>query len=298
MSDAAAWKAVITLGTGVALAAGIAYAFLNQDTTQKPSIKAKKSTSAPSKSSSSSSSRSTAARIGRPGTGAGAGAGAGAEAASDDETEAENLRGYKQTKTGQTTTYFNRELSEKDKALLGDSTPKRIDTGAAGPSPSTGPVRLDSPAAGVAPAASPAAGSSAWNTAGTWEERDVTQWANDRLRALLAALSCRSSANGSDELTISSVTSLEGDASIAMARGKRKNIYDFTAELEWKVTSNGTQLASGTSSVGDITANCEHEIVCRSSQGAMSSSLKSIVQELALAKNSKLKIELGQLLSQ
>jgi hypothetical protein len=34
---------------------------------------------------------------------------------------------------------------------------------------------------------------------------------------------------------MSSVSSLEGDASIAIARGKRKNIYDFTVVMDWKV---------------------------------------------------------------
>ena len=92
------------------------------------------------------------------------------------------VTGYKQTASGKTTTYFNRELSDKDKALLGDSTPKRIS--AETPAHSNSPVLLSS----TTP--SPANAASAWNAAGTWEERDVTQWASGRLRELLSAIRC------------------------------------------------------------------------------------------------------------
>lgn len=36
------------------------------------------------------------------------------------------------------------------------------------------------------------------------------------------------------QLSISAVKAVDGDASIAVARGKRKNIYDFTVEFDWK----------------------------------------------------------------
>ena len=85
--------------------------------------------------------------------------------------------GYKRTSSGNVTTYFNRELSAADKAILGDTAPKRIN-----PSPEASVAATPSPTGG-----SPqrAASGSAWNAAGTWEERSVTAWTNEALRRLL-----------------------------------------------------------------------------------------------------------------
>ena len=98
------------------------------------------------------------------------------------------MSGYKRTTTGQTTTYFNRELSDADKALLGDSTPKRIsDTNEISPQSS---MKLTSGAeSAMHSCTSPESlGSSAWNSAGTWEEHDVTHWATLRLKELMMSI--------------------------------------------------------------------------------------------------------------
>ena len=39
----------------------------------------------------------------------------------------EHLRGYKTTTDGRTTSYFHRELSEEEKRIIGDITPKRLE---------------------------------------------------------------------------------------------------------------------------------------------------------------------------
>lgn len=89
-----------------------------------------------------------------------------------------SMKGYKRTATGKTTTYFNRELSEKEASLIGDITPKRIDV-----SPS------------VTPTPSPAPTGSAWNTAGTWEEKNITDWTTKRIKDGIRKISY-TSANG------------------------------------------------------------------------------------------------------
>lgn len=297
----------MTFGTGVALAAGIAYAFLNSDPDASKKKKHKTGSSDRKRSAVSGSKSSNGGKHTRR-----ANTTAGSDNDDDDDNiDTTNFRGYKQTSTGQKTTYFNRELSAQDKALLGDSTPKRIDsTAAAGASPiaCNAPLRLsDSPSPLSAVDTSPNSpstaamnntnSSSAWNTAGTWEEKDVTSWASARLRDLLSSLSCSSSGDEVVCVSVSSVVRLEGDASIAVARGKRKNIYDFTAELEWKLTSARSVQSSGSASVGDITAACEHEVVCRcNGPGALTAARKSSLQELVLTKNSKLKQELNRIL--
>jgi hypothetical protein len=72
------------------------------------------------------------------------------------EAEASRLRGYKITADGRKTTYFNTELTEEAKALIGDIAPKKI-------TPTTG----TSSDGDVSAADAAATAGSAWNTAGT-----------------------------------------------------------------------------------------------------------------------------------
>jgi hypothetical protein len=100
----------------------------------------------------------------------------------DDENDNENenadltYKGYKKTSTGKTTTYFHRELSVEEKRLLGDSTPKRIDS----PAPSSLGSSSPNPVAG-----------SAWNAAGTYEEKNISEWAQTSLKKKLKAVNHR-----------------------------------------------------------------------------------------------------------
>ena len=85
--------------------------------------------------------------------------------------ESSDLRGYKKTADGRTTTYFHRELSADEKKLLGDNSPKPISTDAAA----------------AIGSGSGKAGGSAWNAAGTWEEKNYTQWAKTRIKEILSS---------------------------------------------------------------------------------------------------------------
>ena len=79
------------------------------------------------------------------------------------ETSTEsNMKGYKKTADGRLTTYFNNELSEEAKALIGDIAPKKLQ-GAEAAGDTTGSSGVTSNVA------------SAWNKAGTWESRDMTR---------------------------------------------------------------------------------------------------------------------------
>lgn len=91
----------------------------------------------------------------------------------DDEEQPDSgvIRGYKKTSDGRTTTFFNNELDEETKALIGDIAPKKIEPG-------------------ILPQEHPtSSGESVWNKAGTWEERIHTPWAVTRLKELLEAIS-------------------------------------------------------------------------------------------------------------
>jgi hypothetical protein len=64
-------------------------------------------------------------------------------------------------------TFFNRDFLAADSGLIGDITPQNISRGTAVGSGVT------------------VEGAAAWNSAGTWEEKSRTKWANERLLHLL-----------------------------------------------------------------------------------------------------------------
>eukprot|EP00747_Dinoflagellata_sp_TGD_P033122 gnl/TRDRNA2_/TRDRNA2_136404_c0_seq1.p1 gnl/TRDRNA2_/TRDRNA2_136404_c0~~gnl/TRDRNA2_/TRDRNA2_136404_c0_seq1.p1 ORF type:complete len:383 (-),score=111.54 gnl/TRDRNA2_/TRDRNA2_136404_c0_seq1:58-1206(-) len=91
---------------------------------------------------------------------------------------------------------------------------------------------------------------SEWNEAGTWEEKDMTPWAKDKLKELLLAATARSPSvrlpsgeTAAVSASVTEVSSLTGDAQIVMVRKKRRHGFTFEAQLAFKV-------AVGTSSAG------------------------------------------------
>lgn len=156
-------------------------------------------------------------------------------------TKSDHVRGYKIRSDGKKTSYFDREISDDAKNLIGDIAPKKLSESTNDFAPK--PV---------------AEGKSAWNTAGTWEERDVTPWAKETLSAALVTaeyiLPSGSPSPGA-HATISKVSKLEGNASFASVRGKKKYIYEFALTLKWVLTLGGddpTQTCTGEVTFPDI----------------------------------------------
>jgi activator of HSP90 ATPase len=162
------------------------------------------------------------------------------------ENTADIMKGYKTLGDGRKTTYFNRELSAEDKSLLGDNAPKPIRAASASPSPALEQQPQQQQA-----------GQSAWNAAGTWEEKDCSAWAKDRLKSILQSLSSKS---GSDNISVTKVKDVEGEASITVVRGKKKYIYDYSLNMELKGTAGGSSF-TGELNVQDITGENAHEVV-------------------------------------
>lgn len=152
----------------------------------------------------------------------------------DDElTEAElaMLRGYKKTSDGRTTSYFNREQTEKEKALQGSIAPKRLDDSAAASSPTK--------SSGIG-------GASVWNASGTtWEEKDTTDWCKKSLEeCLLDTTIAYYSEKSTDPFVavVKKVTDLTGDASVAIAGGKKRYIYDFHVNIEYEIVDGANSV--------------------------------------------------------
>ncbi|CAH8386358.1 unnamed protein product [Eruca vesicaria subsp. sativa] len=81
----------------------------------------------------------------------------------------------------------------------------------------------------VAPNA-PALGS-LWNQAGTWEEKNLTKWATDRLKELLGSVGSLQFSSGKAEIV--DVNRCVGDAFLVIVRNKKR--VGYTYELSLKV---------------------------------------------------------------
>lgn len=181
--------------------------------------------------------------------------------AADDE-DLGNVRGYKKTSDGRTTTFFNRELDETAKSLIGDIAPKK----------------LDAPASIAVDAAPTTAGASAWNSAGTYEEKILSDWAIERLQQALSGISYSvdqlelapqlqavGTALGieSVHMQVTEASGVQGHAQVSSARGKRKYLADMSADLKWTLSvsrSDGRKFTiKGTVNVIDISADKEIE---------------------------------------
>ena len=129
------------------------------------------------------------------------------------------MRGYKVDSQGRKTTFFNNELDDKTKALIGDIAPKKV----AAPTQ----MKVD-------------AGASSWNQAGTFESKDHTKWMRAWLEAkfrdFMVDLPERKvgALTVPCYLTVKKIKDIKGDASTAQARGKKKWVLDVSFVLDWE----------------------------------------------------------------
>lgn len=124
--------------------------------------------------------------------------------------------------------YFHRTLNPEDAALIGDITPKPLSSGNATPSPNDNSNK-----------------GSAWNAANTWEERDFTSAAKQKL---FEALSTTNNNIGINGITLEKVEKVEGSASITHVRGRARYMYEWSFALEFE--ANGG--SKGSCDVSDV----------------------------------------------
>jgi tetratricopeptide (TPR) repeat protein len=161
----------------------------------------------------------------------------------DDETEftkSDHIKGYKVVQ-GKKTSYFHRELSEDAARLIGDIAPQKLN----------GTDSTEQTAANGAPLQP---GTSVWNTAGTWEEKDCSAWATATLIQYLEQAKfdfpVSSPAPGA-RLSVDRVTVASGHASAAAVRGKKRYLYEFDVTVHWNF-SHDTVSATGTMRFPDV----------------------------------------------
>lgn len=135
------------------------------------------------------------------------------------EDEDISMRGYKKTSDGKTTSYFHTEISEEAKKLIeqqGFGKPKKIEGQA---------VDEITEAKG---------GGSKWNQAGTYEEKGMTKWVQDRLQSLLTGIKFELPNGSQATISTTGVDGFKGDASISVSRGKRRHLLDMSFDVAYK----------------------------------------------------------------
>ncbi|XP_074286780.1 uncharacterized protein LOC141611989 isoform X2 [Silene latifolia] len=78
---------------------------------------------------------------------------------------------------------------------------------------------------------------SVWNSAGTWEEKNLNKWATERIKELLSSVGSLEFSNGKAE--VSEVSTCTGDAFLVTVRNKKRVGYTYELTLvvkgEWLV---------------------------------------------------------------
>ncbi|CAI5724633.1 unnamed protein product [Peronospora destructor] len=160
---------------------------------------------------------------------------AGSTVVDDDAEIAGHVRGYKTLADGRVTTFFNNELTEEAKQLIGDIAPKKVED--------PNKVQIKS-----------VNGGSAWNQGNTFEEKDMTAWAKSKLEKIVSGISAPLG-TGDGVVTSLEVSNLEGDASIAVVRGAKRYIFDFAFTLACTL-KQGDDLVTGDLKFLDLSSDC------------------------------------------
>lgn len=190
------------------------------------------------------------------------------------EREMQMFRGYKKTSDGKTTSYFNREQTAEEKNLLGSIAPQRLDAAPQGLGNVTN-SNIISPEGST--------GSSVWNQAGTWEERNTSDWCTDSLRQHLLGAKIKPD-QGSLEGSIKEIKNLTGEASVAFVSGKKRYVFDYNAQLKYNIVDTDTdeKLASGKLNLPDISSTAMNDDldieICCWSEAPISEHENSVLQ--------------------
>ena len=178
---------------------------------------------------------------------------------SNEFTKSDHVRGYKIV-NGKKTSFFHHEQTEEEKRLIGDITPKRIDVTQLPSDQASGPTKIEN---------NTNKGTSAWNKAGTWEEKDYTDWAIDSIKDQITKCEYNLPDGSPDPKAVAKVTKITKllsskvaggtcHASVATVRGKKRYIFEFTVCVHWEMTLGDGRKCKGEMTFLDVDGT--HEI--------------------------------------
>jgi hypothetical protein len=88
-------------------------------------------------------------------------------------------------------------------------------------------------------------GASAWNAAGTFEDRDLTNWVKDVVKDLLVGVQSSQPSSNNLIAKITEVESCSGDAGQWIVRGSVRANFDLDIKVKWVSEVDGSEI-SGT----------------------------------------------------
>lgn len=154
------------------------------------------------------------------------------------EEDDTSMRGYKTTADGKKTSYFHTDISDEAKKLIaeqGFGKPQKLDV----------PIE-EKEAKG---------GGSSWNQAGTYEEKGMTKWIHEAMSQAIQAVAFELPGSVGS-VAVTAVTEASGDASIAVARGKRKHVADLSFVVEFEAKVSG-QTGRGKLTYSEVTSDLD-----------------------------------------
>lgn len=116
------------------------------------------------------------------------------------------------------------------------------------------PVQIDASASAETSSSAGNNAGSAWNAAGTWEDKDVTAMAQKTLRECLEGIPDVEAAGG--VLSATGIENVEGEASKPVIRGKLRHMFDLSFKVKFTfkwMDSQGQQKADGVLTISDFT---------------------------------------------
>jgi hypothetical protein len=100
----------------------------------------------------------------------------------------------------------------------------------------------------------PKGGGSVWNAAGTYEEKDQTEWAKKELATILSAI--RLELDGGGSVRCVEATGFQGDAGIHVVRGRKRYLFDFKFDVKFELElPDSEQLFTGEIQVADFSSH-------------------------------------------
>jgi len=88
-----------------------------------------------------------------------------------------------------------------------------------------------------------ATGPSSWNKAGTWEERNISDWAHEQITKMYVGLKPNPSKVPAElAVSIKEMDSIDGDVNIVWTRGKKGLHFELEMTMSWEGTYQGEEV--------------------------------------------------------
>jgi len=91
-----------------------------------------------------------------------------------------------------------------------------------------------------------------------WKNKNITQWGKEWLERELPTVSVTSPDNENEVVSISKVTSVDGDIELGQRKSKLITIFDCKVVLKWTGTASDGTKVKGTLTIPEVS----HEIIC------------------------------------